>query len=912
METWEGEPGIPDDWDRLREDVGELGALLGDVLREQGGEGLFSAVERARRAAIRRRDGDPTAGEELSRILGSLGAAAAGEVVRAFSAYFALVNMCERVHRLRRIRSSLMEGTPQEGSLLRVTAALRERGVHQERVRNAVGSLLVEPVFTAHPTEAVRRTILAKERRIARLLIERMERPSRTPDEEARFRARLREEVTTLWQTAEHPPSGKTVADEVEHVLFYLTDVLYRVTPVFEESLDGALEAAWGPGAARRGGRPALRFGSWVGGDMDGNPNVGPETIVATLERQRALVLELYSREVRELYRHLSQSLSRVGVDSEVLERCSFHAAGAPGVHAEIPARHRDMPYRVLLWHVWARLAAARGAAGAGDASPYGHPSELSGDLELIARSLEHHRGEHAGLFRVRRLLVRVAVFGFHMATLDLRQDAGVHRRAVGILLGDRGFADRSAGERVERLRAALGERGGPVEDGLEGETARVVEVFRTVGRARERFGESSVGPYIVSMARGPDDALAVLLLARRAGLRGPDGAVPLDVAPLFETVPDLERAGRSLAELLGDPLYREHVARRGNRQMVMLGYSDSAKESGIAASQWALYRAERELAAAARAAGVELVLFHGRGGTVGRGGSKPREGILAEPPGVVAGHFRVTEQGEIIHAKYGLRGIALRTLELMAGAVLEASLRGAGEEDFPAEWEAAMAEVASVARATWRATVFEDEGFHHYFRTATPIDVIERLPIGSRPASRRAGGGVRELRAIPWVFSWVQNRHLLPGWYGLGSGLEAAGAAHGAEVLRAMAAGWPFFANLLADVEMALAKADLEIGARYAELAGSAGEGIFRRIRAEFERTRSRILAVRGTSELLEHEPVLRRSIRLRNPYVDPMSFLQVELLRRWREGGRQDGELERVLMSTVRGIARGMQNTG
>ncbi len=910
LERMEQRPETPEDWDRLREDVGFLGALLGEVLREQGGEELFATVESARLAARRRRGGDPLGGEELGRILGGLDARTAAEVVRAFSAYFALVNMGERVHRIRRHRQYLVSGSVQPGSLAAVLAGLKERGVPVERVREALSTLAVEPVFTAHPTEAVRRTILGKEQRIARLLIERLAAGEWTPHEEETFEARLREEVTALWQTAEHPGTGRTVADEVEHVLFYVTDVLYRVAPALEESLDRALEAAWGRGAHRRSVAPVVRFGSWVGGDMDGNPSVGPETILATLERQRELLLERYAAEVRELYQHLSQSTTRVGVDAGVLERCERYSREAPRIDARIPARHRNMPYRVLLWHVWARLESARGREPG--AVPYREAGEFAEDLGIVADSLERNAGRHAGLFRVRRLQRRLAVFGFHLVGLDLRQDAAVHRRTVGRLLGDTVFASRPPEERLEILRNALAVEppGGGVSH--DDESRRTLEVFRTVGRAIETWGRESIGPYIISMAGGADDALAVLLAARRAGLRDRDGGVPLDIAPLFETVPDLERAGRSLEELLAEPLYRAHVARRGDRQVVMLGYSDSAKESGMVASRWALYRAERELTAAAAAAEVELVLFHGRGGTVGRGGSKPRAGILAEPPGAVRGRFRVTEQGEIIHAKYGLRGIALRTLELMTGAVLEASLTGPETSGIPEDWEAAMGTAAHAARRTWRELIHGDELFFHYFRDATPIDVIERLQIGSRPASRRAGGRIEDLRAIPWVFSWVQNRHLLPGWFGVGSGLEAAVSTHGEELLRDMASGWPFFANLLGDVEMVLAKADLEIGARYADLAGEAGARIFPRIQEEFARSRDLILRIRGADRPLAGEPVLERSIRLRNPYVDPMSILQVELLRRWREGGRRDAELERALQSTVRGIARGMQNTG
>jgi phosphoenolpyruvate carboxylase len=512
---------------------------------------------------------------------------------------------------------------------------------------------------------------------------------------------------------------------------------------------------------------------------------------------------------------------------------------------------------------------------------------------------------------RTLRLARRVATFGFHLATLDVRQDASVHRRVVETLLGTPGFSDAPPVERTKLLRAAI-ERGPAEPETVDDETARTLGVVSRIADAHRHFGTDAIGPYIISMAQGPDDALAVLYLARQGGLRDAEGLVPLDVAPLFETVADLDAAGTTLESLLADPVYRAHVKARGDRQIVMVGYSDSSKESGLAASRWALHRAESALSEAAARSGIELTLFHGRGGTPSRGGSKPRAGILAQPPGVMKGRFRVTEQGEIIHAKYGLRGIALRTLELMTGAVLESSVLDSTRPEPKAEWRDAMDTIAAAARAAFRSLVYEDPHFIAYFRQATPIDIIERLEIGSRPASRREGGGIESLRAIPWVFSWMQNRHLLPGWYGIGRGLEAAADTHGDTLLREMAREWPFFATLLADVEMALAKADMGIAERYSGLAGELGQGLFPRLRDEFLHTADHICQILETGEVLEREPVLRRSIQLRNPYVDPISLLQVDLLARWRASGSCDPELEDALKVTVRGIARGMQNTG
>jgi phosphoenolpyruvate carboxylase len=893
--------------DGLRHDVRYLGALLGDALREQGGDELFQVVEQSRLAARSRRDGDGTAERTLDVLLTGLEPQRAAEVAQAFSAYFSLVNMAERVHRIRRRREYLRSGTPQPGSLEDVLRRLAASGITRQQALSLVAEILVEPVYTAHPTEAIRRTILAKEQRVAMLLIDRLQHIDRTPPEEEALTGRLRDEITLMWQTAEHSGVKRTVADEVEHVLFYLIDVIYRIVPALDESMESALQAAYGRDASADVVAPFVRFGSWVGGDMDGNPNVGPETIQGTLERQRQLIIERYIAEVREIFGHLSQSRSRITVDPELEERCADYRQRMPEVAAEIPARYDDMPYRILLWFSWARLEATL----AGGTHAYPTADAFRGDLELITDSLRRHKGEHAGLLRTIRLAQRAATFGFHLATLDVRQDALVHRVAVAATLDDPEFVDASADSRTEALRTAL--EGQPVSrTPAHPDAAASLAVFRCIAEARKVYGSDAIGPYIISMAQGPDDALAVLYLAHSAGLVGGDGAVPLDVAPLFETVPDLEHAGETLAALLDDPIYRAHVTARGDRQIVMLGYSDSSKESGLAASRWALYRAESDLSEVADRAGVELTLFHGRGGTPSRGGSKPRAGILAQPPGVMHGRMRLTEQGEIIHAKYGLRGIALRTLELTTGAVLEASAPTVEANQPHPDFTDAMSTVARAGREFYRALVYEDADFIPYFRTATPIDIIERLEIGSRPASRRSGGGVENLRAIPWVFSWTQNRHLLPGWYGVGAGLAAAIDAHGEEVLRDMAGDWPFFENLLADVEMVLAKADMGIGERYSKLAGETGERLFPRILAEYERTRSLICRLRGIQEPLEREPVLRRSIRLRNPYVDPISLLQVDLLKRWRASDRQDQELEEALKVTVRGIARGLQNTG
>ena len=888
----------------LRDDVRTLGALVGDVLREQCGEPFFQLVERARLAAI--------AGEieALQSLVHNMPERDAETLVRAFSAYFEVVNLAERVHRIRRRREHLRTaGDTQDDSLAAALPRLVAAGVSSRHIATFLQRLRIEPVFTAHPTEATRRTLLEKEQVIGRLLVERLD-PSRTPDEERAALARIREEVTAAWQTDPQPSARPTVMDELENVLFYLTDVVYRVVPPFSEELEHAVREAYDVEVPAR---PALRFGSWVGGDMDGNPNVGAETLRAALARQRELLLERYRREATELSRRLSQSGARTGVSAAVRDRVADYSARFPAALSAMPSRYSDMPYRLLFRLIAARLDATR----RDDTGGYASAAELEGDLGAVIASLREHRGTHAGLFGVERLLRRVETFGFHLATIDIRQHAQVHRGVLANLLSDQSWRSRPPEERAARLRQVLEEREQPSAS-PDAAATKTLDVFRAIADCRARFGVNAVGPYIISMAKGVDDVLAVLVLARWAGLVGTSAEhVPLDVAPLFETVDDLAGAPAVLRALLDDPWYRAHLDERGKRQTVMIGYSDSNKDAGIGAARWALYQAQAALVATAEGSGIDLTFFHGRGGTVSRGGGKITTAILSAPRGTVRGHFRLTEQGETINAKYGLRGVAMRTLEQMTSAVLLASALPRPDDPRESEWASVMGDIARDSRAAYRALVYDDPQFVEYFRLATPIDVIQRMEIGSRPSSRPSGapdGGavIQDLRAIPWVFSWTQSRHLLPGWYGLGTALDRAAARYGTAALETMARDWPFLRAFLDDVEMALGTADLAIAARYAALAGALGERYFPVIRAEFDRTVARVLALKHARALLDSDPALQRSILLRNPYVDPMSLLQIDLLARWRAAGRPDDDLFRALLASVRGIAQGLQSTG
>jgi phosphoenolpyruvate carboxylase len=891
----------------LREDVKQLGSLVGEILAEQVGPDFLAEVERTRRAAIRRREAGAKV-DELANILAGVSQQRAGELVRAFATYFQAINLAERVHRIRRRRDYERDGRgPQPGSLRAVLQALRAEGVGVEEIVALLPRLRIEPVFTAHPTEAVRRELLEKEQEIISSLVADIDR-GRTPTERRADRERMRMALTAGWQTAEAPVARPSVEDELEHVGFYLSDVLYRVLPVFFEVFEDALADVVGLGIALP---PVLGFGSWVGGDMDGNPNVGAATITAALAAQRALVLAAYRRDLGRLSNVLSQSSSRVAVDAEVLVRIGQYERRLPAAAARLKPRNADMPYRHLLSLMTARLQSTANDKLEG----YGDAASFLADIDLIETSLRAHRGEHAGGFALRRLRRRVEAFGFHLATLDLRQDSAVHDLALSTLFTDPEWARRPADERAGRLREWLQGQAGNAMTPAPG-AERTLDVFRTVAELRPRYGERAFGPYIISMSRSAADALAVLVLARAGGCIDAGGDVPLDVAPLFETVADLESAPDTLRSLFADSVYRAHLAARGGRQVVMLGYSDSAKDGGIVASRWALQQAQVALTALAHESGVHITFFHGRGGSASRGGGKTERAVIAAPRGSVDGVLRLTEQGEVIHRKYGIRALALRNLEQTTGAVLRATLRPRPPEPREPAWRTIATELAIDSRANYRALVHEDPGFPAYFRTATPIDVIERLWLGSRPSRRtivgEAAPGIDRLRAIPWVFAWSQNRAGLTAWYGVGHALQRAIASHGIEAMAEMARDWPFFGTLIEDVEMVLAKSDLDIFERYSRLSGELHAHYFPDIRAEFERTRDAVLAIKGESVLLAHDPRLRLSIRLRNPYVDPISLLQVDLLTRWRGTGGSDEALFHALVATVNGIAAGIQNTG
>ena len=930
---------FPEKDQALSDDVNTLGAIVGEVLVEQYGQALYERVESLRVAAIARRESASPDLNSLDELIDQGQSfdsdpnylAEARNLIRGFSGYFQVVNLAEKVHRIRRIRDYQKDGGALSGSLLQKLTELRDAGVSATAIEKLLAGLVIEPVMTAHPTEATRRSLLAKERIIVRRLVERFN-TERTPQEERMALERIRQQITASWQTRSYAMVKTTVAAEREHVLFYISEILYEIVPVFYESLRAALNETY-PNVFPDEQLPRIvNFGSWVGGDMDGNPNVDHRTLAASLAEHRRLILGRYIEETQQLANSLSQSLSVVSVSTAVAERVADYTQRMPATAATIADNAADMPYRALLTFITARLQHITATGTVANAHPYTSCDEFLADIQLIHESLTDNRGGNAGLFQVDRLIWRIRTFGFYLASLDVRQDAADLRAAVAELLGmddncdidnkdgsggkdgkentdsKNNWETRSVDERTTILTAALANPpAAPQQPGPQLE--RALAVLKTINESRHIYGPAAIGAFIISMAQGADDVLSVLLLARASGLADANGFVPLDVQPLLETVPDLQAGSGILRQLAAIPLYRTHLEQRRNRQLIMIGYSDSCKDGGIASARWAIQRAQQQMSVTATELGLQIGFFHGRGGTVSRGGGNMVHGIYAAPANSVNGYLRVTEQGEVIHQKYGIRPIALRNLEQLTGATMAASLKSP-----PAQvdmWLAVMNTIADASREHYRQLVYATPEFEPYFRQATPLDVIERLSIGSRPSARRTKSGIENLRAIPWVFSWAQIRVGLPGTYGAGTGLAAAIEQHGLEVLQAML-NWPFFSGLINDIEMVLAKSDLDIGQRYSLLAEPKLRFIHDNISTELQLAQTLILNIKQTDQLLNEDETLQRAIRLRNPYVDPLNLLQMKLLQEWRATDREDDAILAALFETVNGIARGIQNTG
>ncbi|CAM3550215.1 phosphoenolpyruvate carboxylase [Bordetella sputigena] len=934
----------------LTEDIRLLGRLLGEVIREQEGDEAYELVEQVRQLAVAyRRDDDEQADQTLKHLLQSQPGIMLVCVVRAFTYFSLLANLAEDRHYIRRRLARERLGDVQEGSVEAMMARLRAAGVGADRIAQTLRESHVSPVLTAHPTEVQRKSILDAQRAIAQLLAERDDIRARAPGPRGRGAdgqdraaqaprpgdamlareldinaAQLRGRIVQLWSTRLLRMSRLTVADEIENALSYYQSTFLREIPRLYASLEREMP----------GQRVAsfLRMGQWIGGDRDGNPNVSADTLAYALKRQAEIALRHYLAETHQLGGELSMSSYLVDVAPELLAL----AERSP----DQSAHRRDEPYRKALSGVYARLAATlRSLTGAEAAPhpvapqpPYARAEDFLDDLAIIERSLHSHHAAVLGEQRLRPLMRAASVFGFHLATVDLRQSSDKHEAVVAELLSTaRAHADYAGLNEQDRVELLLRQLDDPrplrVPGAEYSELARgELAIFETARLMRERYGRHAIRHYIISHTETVSDLLEVLLLQKESGLlRGllsEDARAELIVVPLFETIEDLRNATAIMRGFYALPGVFELVRRSGAEQDIMLGYSDSNKDGGIFTSNWELYRAEIALAAlfdefAARAP-IKLRMFHGRGGTVGRGGGPSYQAILAQPPGTVRGQLRLTEQGEVIASKYTNPDIGRRNLETLVAATLESTLLQT-QQQAPEAFLAAAAALSSASMRAYRALVYDTPGFREYFFGSTPIREIAELNIGSRPASRSGGQRIEDLRAIPWGFSWGQCRLTLPGWYGFGSAVRdfveqaGAGGEDAWSLLRGMYRGWPFFRTLLSNLDMVLAKSDLALAARYAELVDDTAlrDRIFPAIESEWQRTAQALSRITGEGGRLASNPVLARSISHRFPYLDPLHHVQVELMQRYREG-RGDAVVKTGIHISINGIAAGLRNSG
>ncbi len=909
----------PDKEQQLDDDIRVLGRVLGDVVREQAGPRVFDLVETVRRLAVGIRHGDDDGG--LVALLDGLGVDDALDVIRAFTYFSSLANVAEDVQSERRWRAHRIAGSgPQPGSMAAALDRLVEQDVAAQRLAAVLDRMTVSPVLTAHPTEVGRRTVLDTRQRIAALLAER-DRTQLTADELEEWTSDLHVHVLTLWQTAILRLSKLRVRDEINEALRYYDLTLFDAIVRLDVEADHELAARWPdldsvrqPRDPSLGGdrRPLLQMGSWIGGDRDGNPFVTAEVVATALRAHASLALRHHLDGLGRLAVQLSMS-SRLVRPTPELELLAERS------HDVSPFR-ADEPYRRAVRGMHGRLAATASALVgeqlvaplSPETEPYAGPAELLADLKVVIDSLCSHGSRDLATRLVEPVARGLWLFGFHLCGIDLRQNADVHEPVVADLLLRAGLSDDYIGcdetARVALLRAALVD---PRRLEVPGapylpRTVEEMAILEAAADGARRFGRAAVPHSIISKCESPSDVLEATLLAKEVGL-------DVDVVPLFETIGDLAAAGTVMDALLADPAYAASLARRGGVQEVMIGYSDSTKDGGYLTANWSLYRAQEALVETARRHGVRLRLFHGRGGAVGRGGGPSHDAILAQPPGSVDAALRVTEQGEIIAAKFSSPHLARRNLDTMVAAVLEATFTTDAPDGGPAG-HAAMDELSELAFDAYRDLVYGTDGFVGFFRAVTPVAELAELNIGSRPASRTASARIEDLRAIPWVFSWSQSRIMLPGWYGAGSAFEqwAGGDAGRAEQLAEMYASWPFFRAVISNMAMVLAKSDLSIAERYLTLAGDRdGAAIFGRISTEHGCAVEWVRRITGSAELLGDNPTLARSIRNRFAYLIPLHHLQVALLRRRRAG--DDSELvSRGIQLTLNGLATGLRNSG
>ena len=892
--------------------------LLGQVLREQAGEPLFAEVEQLRQIAIRRREAQNHEAEQpFSAASGSgrsLDTVQAYRLARAFAFYFELINLAETNHRKRRRLSLQLSGEAQRGSLRGTLRAMRSAGISGAEAVEWLRSICIIPVFTAHPTEIARRVVMFKRRRIADLL-EQLDRIPLADEQLEQGEESLIAEITALWETDEVRTRRPTVRDEVKMGLDYYDASIYATLPSLYAEVAAAFEAEYGVCLSLAELPLLLCFGSWIGGDRDGNPYVTPQVTREAMQMAREHLLTHYQKQLELVLDLLTSSEQQAPVSAALEQQLQNYLdpLNSSGAQA-FGERFDNELYRRFLSCVRARLAGlgesqsspGQDAALAG-LPPYKSAQEFLRDLQIVHASLVENRGPRLAKALIDPLLLEVRTYGFHLQTLDIRQHARLHAAAL----------EEASAWKCDPARGVA------VPAPLTPASADVIETFRTIAELKASHAPEAIRHYVISGAASSEDVLNVIWLARLGGVQveGSEADPGLMPVPLFESIEDLRNAPAICRELWQSPSYRQLLESWNGSQEIMLGYSDSNKDGGMLTSTWEIFRAHRALHEVAGECGVQLRLFHGRGGTVGRGGGPTHRSIYAQPAGAFNGQIRITEQGEVLHWKYSDVILAERNLELMIAASLDALARPNARNPhghftgvLAPEWEAAFAELSDVAFAFYRQHIYDDPEVLQYFEEATPVAELEHAKLGSRPARRGGRRSLADLRAIPWVFGWTQSRQLVPAWFAVGYALEQYGQKPGgAAVLATMAREFPLFIDLIRNVEMALAKSDFGIAQLYASLVTDSGlrDRVFAKLEAEFHRAKRSILAITGQTELLENNQVLARSIRLRNPYVDPISLIQVDLLRRKRAGDDSDA-MNRALSATINGISAGLRNTG
>ncbi|MGO4890387.1 phosphoenolpyruvate carboxylase [Anaerobacillus sp. MEB173] len=908
---------------KLRSDVKKLGNILGEILVHQGGIQLLNTVELIRKTTKSLRENyDNETYIQLKEEISQLKPPMRQQVIRAFSIYFHLVNIAEQNHRIRRRRQYQLEGdgVTQPFSLESAIVSMKDKHVSDDVIQQVLNDLSLELVITAHPTEATKRTVLEVQKRISTILRQ-LDNPLLTKKERMKLDESLFNEVTVLWQTDELRNRKPTVIDEVKYGLYYFDETLFDVLPDIHQELEDQLEEYYPD--TKWSVPNFLRFGSWIGGDRDGNPNVTPDITWETLRMQRKLVIKKYDKAITDLMRRFSQSTTRVSANDQIIESVDKDEKQYLEQGEEWPVYSEV--YRRKFAVMLKRLRNIDN-----ESIGYKNADELLNDLILIKQSVEHHQPAHHKLKTIRKLIRQVQLFGFHLATLDIRNHSGEHEAALAEILQAvnvcHNYSQLSEVEKISLLETILNDPRPLLlsEEDYSKETQEMISVFKMIKRAHETFGNRSIEVYLVSMTQSASDLLEVLVLAKEAGIyrlhANGDVESNMNVAPLLETIDDLVAGPAIMKTLFEMDVYRKHLEKRNHHQEIMLGYSDGSKDGGTLTANWKLFKAQQEIHNMAKDFGIRLKFFHGRGGSLGRGGGPLNRSILSQPVETLGDGVKITEQGEVLSNRYLLEDIAYRSLEQAASTLLEASAKvsKSSEQGHHREqaWEEAMEEISLHALKKYQSFVFDDKDFLMYFNESTPLAELGELKIGSRPMSRKNSQSFENLRAIPWVFAWTQSRQLIPAWYAAGTGLTAfvSQSNENMTLLQNMYKKWPFFRSTVYNLQMALMKADLGTAKEYVNLVENreVAERIYQEISEEYKKTKDILLRISGNADLLDHTPNIQESVRRRNPYVDPLNYLQVDLIQKFRSSDVKEEEVLTEVLLTINGIAAGVLNTG